>query len=125
MDIWFMTRYVHVGFSGGERKRLEALQLAVLNPSYALLDETDSGLDVDALKVVAEGINRFAGPEKGVLLITHYNRILQYVVPDTVHVMVAGQIVKSGGKEFAREIEAQGYAAYTGAAAVAPDHTAL
>ena len=109
IDESFLKRYLNVGLSGGEKKRLEILQLAVLDPIYAILDETDSGLDVDALKVVAEGINRFRGKEKGVLLITHYNRILEYVQPDDVHIMVDGKIVKSGGAELAYEIEKHGY----------------
>jgi len=105
----FLTRYVNVGLSGGEKKRLEILQLAVLSPTYAILDETDSGLDVDALRIVSEGINRFRSPETGVLLITHYNRILEYVTPDEIHIMVDGKIVKSGGPELALEIEKSGY----------------
>jgi len=109
MDPEFLKRYLNVGFSGGEKKRLEMLQLAVLNPTYAILDETDSGLDVDALRIVAEGINNFRGAEKSVLLITHYNRILQYVKPDEVHIMVGGRIVKSGGAKLAEEIEKSGY----------------
>ncbi|MEK7083961.1 MAG: Fe-S cluster assembly ATPase SufC [Patescibacteria group bacterium] len=109
IDPSFMSRHLNVGFSGGEKKRFEILQMAVLNPAYAILDETDSGLDVDALRIVAEGIASFRSSEKGVLLITHYNRILEYVVPDEVHVMMGGKIVKSGGKELAREIEEKGY----------------
>ncbi len=113
IDPAFASRSINVGFSGGEKKRMEILQLAVLNPTYAILDETDSGLDVDALKVVAEGINKFKSPEHGVLLITHYNRILEYVIPDMVHIMMNGMIVKSGGKELALEIEKSGYADIT------------
>jgi len=109
MDPEFAKRAVNTGFSGGEKKRAEILQLAMLNPRYAILDETDSGLDVDALKIVAEGINHFKTKDRGILLITHYNRILKYVVPDIVHVMVDGKIVKSGGKELAEEIEETGY----------------
>lgn len=109
MNKEFAARYVNVGFSGGEKKRLETLQLKMLNPKYAILDETDSGLDVDALKLVSEGINSFQDGTKGILLITHYNRILQYVVPDCVHIMVGGKIVKSGGKELAEEVERDGY----------------
>jgi Fe-S cluster assembly ATP-binding protein len=109
MNPEFARRSVNAGFSGGEKKRAEILQLAVLNPTYAVLDETDSGLDVDALKIVAEGINRFRGKDKGVLLITHYNRLLNYVVPDVVYIMMKGKIVKSGGKELAEEIEKNGY----------------
>lgn len=105
----FANRYLNVGFSGGEKKRMEVLQLLTLNPKYAILDETDSGLDVDALRIVAEGINRFKSPEHGVLLITHYNRILQYVEPDFVHIMASGKIIKTGGKELAREVEESGY----------------
>ncbi len=111
IDPAFATRYLNVGFSGGEKKRLEILQLLVLNPMYAILDETDSGLDVDALRVVAEGINRFRSPEHGILLITHYNRILEYVKPDYVHIMIGGKIVESGGAELAEKIEKEGYSA--------------
>lgn len=109
IDPDFAKRYLNVGFSGGEKKRLEILQLAVLNPQYAILDETDSGLDVDALKIVAEGINTFKTKGKGILLITHYNRILEYIVPDFVHIMKDGQIVQTGGKELAKQIEKTGY----------------
>lgn len=109
IDHAFAKRYVNTGFSGGEKKRAEILQLALLNPTYAVLDETDSGLDVDALKVVAEGINRFKSPEHGILLITHYNRILEYVVPDVIYIMMNGKIVKEGGAELAQEIEKNGY----------------
>jgi Fe-S cluster assembly ATP-binding protein len=110
IDPSFAGRAINVGFSGGEKKRVEILQLLVLNPTYAILDETDSGLDVDALKIVAVGINRFRSPEHGILLITHYNRILQYVQPDVVHIMMDGKIIKSGKKELAEEIEREGYA---------------
>lgn len=113
IDPDFAKRYVNTGFSGGEKKRAEILQLAMLAPTYAVLDETDSGLDVDALKIVADGINRFKGPRHGILLITHYNRILQYVVPDVVHIMMDGKIVKSGGKKLAKEIELNGYTKIT------------
>ncbi len=113
MDPSFAKRYVNSGFSGGEKKRAEILQLMMLDPTYAILDETDSGLDVDALKIVAEGINNVKAQNKGVLLITHYNRILQHVQPDVVHVMVDGKIVKSGEKELAEEIENSGYKLYT------------
>lgn len=109
IDPEFAKRYLNVGFSGGEKKRLEVLQLLMLQPTYAILDETDSGLDVDALKIVAEGINAFRKPTTGVLLITHYNRILQYIQPDLVHIMQAGKIVKSGGQELAELVEARGY----------------
>ncbi len=109
IDEAFASRYVNDGFSGGEKKRHEILQMGLLQPELAILDETDSGLDIDALKIVAEGINRFRGPERGILLITHYQRLLNYVQPDVVHVMVDGQMVRSGGKELAQELEAKGY----------------
>jgi Fe-S cluster assembly ATP-binding protein len=105
----FSSRYVNDGFSGGEKKRMEILQLAMLRPKIAVLDETDSGLDIDALRVVAEGVNQFAGPEMGVLIITHYQRILHLVEPDFVHVMFDGRIVKEGGPELVGELEAKGY----------------
>ena len=105
----FTSRSVNEGFSGGEKKRNEILQMAMLQPSYAILDETDSGLDIDALKIVAQGVNAQRGPNLGVLLITHYQRLLDYIVPDYVHVMVAGRIVQSGGKELAFELEEKGY----------------
>lgn len=105
----FLTRYVNDGFSGGEKKRLEVLQLQMLKPRLAVLDETDSGLDIDALKVVSHGINRYAGPEVGVLLITHYQRLLDYVRPQFVHVLKSGRVVRSGGAELAHELEAKGY----------------
>ena len=104
----FMGRYLNDGFSGGEKKRLEILQMFLLRPRFALLDETDSGLDIDALKIVSEGINRAAG-EAGVLLVTHYQRILNFVQPDRVHVFMGGRIVRSGGPELARELEVRGY----------------
>ncbi|MES2571930.1 MAG: Fe-S cluster assembly ATPase SufC, partial [Verrucomicrobiota bacterium] len=97
------------GFSGGEKKRNEILQMAMLKPKYGILDETDSGLDIDALRIVSNGVNALRGPELGVLLITHYQRLLDYIVPDYVHVMVAGRIVQSGGKELALELEEKGY----------------
>jgi Fe-S cluster assembly ATP-binding protein len=109
MDPAFMQRNVNEGFSGGEKKRFEILQMAMLRPRYAILDETDSGLDIDALKVVSEGVNRLRGPDMGVLLITHYTRILRYITPDRVHVMFGGRIVESGGPELAEELEAHGY----------------
>ena len=114
MDASFAQRPVNDGFSGGEKKRNEILQMAVLNPALAVMDETDSGLDIDALKVVAHGVNtlRKENPEMAVLLITHYQRILNHVVPDRVHVMVDGRIVESGGPEVALELEAQGYEEY-------------
>ena len=105
-----VDRYVNQGFSGGEKKRNEILQMAVLEPELAILDETDSGLDIDALKHVSEGVNKLAGPEVGMLLITHYQRLLNYIRPDTVHVLMGGRIVKSGGFELAERLEAQGYA---------------
>ena len=105
----FMNRYVNDGFSGGEKKRLEILQMAVLNPALAVLDETDSGLDIDALKTVAAGINALRTPQRGILLITHYQRLLNYIKPDAVHVMVDGRIARSGGPELALELEAKGY----------------
>ena len=105
----FMNRYVNDGFSGGEKKRLEILQMAVLNPSLAVLDETDSGLDIDALKTVAGGINALRGASRGILLITHYQRLLNYITPDAVHVMVDGRIARSGGPELALELESKGY----------------
>ena len=105
----FSSRYVNDGFSGGEKKRMEILQLALLRPKIAVLDETDSGLDIDALRVVAEGVNQFAGPEMGVLIITHYQRILHMVKPDFVHVMFEGRIVKEGGSELVEQLEEKGY----------------
>jgi len=105
----FTARSVNEGFSGGEKKRNEILQMAMLQPSYAILDETDSGLDIDALKVVSAGVNALRGPNLGILLITHYQRLLDYIVPDIVHVMSAGRIVRSGGKELALELEEKGY----------------
>jgi Fe-S cluster assembly ATP-binding protein len=109
MDPKFAERSLNEGFSGGEKKRHEILQMALLGPQLAILDETDSGLDIDALKVVSEGVNRLRGPDLGVLLITHYTRILRYIAPDHVHVMVAGRIAESGGPELADELEEQGY----------------
>lgn len=109
MDSKFLDRNVNAGFSGGEKKRNEILQMAVLNPKLALLDETDSGLDIDALKIVSEAINKLSGPENAILLVTHYQRILNYITPDYVHVLVGGRIRKSGGKELALELEEQGY----------------
>jgi Fe-S cluster assembly ATP-binding protein len=109
LDAKFMNRYVNEGFSGGEKKKMEILQMALLEPKIAVLDETDSGLDVDALKMVAEGINRLASPQRGILLITHYQRILHYVKPHFVHVMMEGKIVKSGGPELAGQLENEGY----------------
>ena len=109
IDESFSRRYLNEGFSGGEKKRAEILQLAVLEPEMAILDETDSGLDIDSLKIVAQGVGTLLGPNLGVLIITHYQRILNYITPDRVHIMVKGRIVKSGGKELAHELEAKGY----------------
>ena len=106
-----LKRAVNVGFSGGEKKRNEVLQMAILRPKLAVLDETDSGLDIDALRIVADGVNALRGPASSALVITHYQRLLDYIVPDRVHVLVAGRIVRSGGPELARELEASGYAA--------------
>ena len=112
-----IKRAVNVGFSGGEKKRNEALQMAVLDPKLAILDETDSGLDIDALKIVSEGVNRLRGADRAMLVITHYQRLLDHIVPDVVHVLAGGRIVKSGGKELALELEQTGYAQFTGDAA--------
>ncbi len=112
-----LKRAVNVGFSGGEKKRNEILQLAVLNPALAVLDETDSGLDIDALKVVADGVNALRGPDRAMLIITHYQRLLNYIVPDRVHVLAGGRIVRSGGKELAAELEKTGYAEFAPKAA--------
>ena len=112
-----LRRAVNVGFSGGEKKRNEILQMAVLQPRLAVLDETDSGLDIDALKIVAEGVNRLRAPERAMVVITHYQRLLNFIVPDVVHVLARGRVVKSGGKELALELEAKGYAQYAGEAA--------
>jgi Fe-S cluster assembly ATP-binding protein len=112
-----LRRAVNVGFSGGEKKRNEILQMAILQPRLAVLDETDSGLDIDALKIVADGVNRLRAPDRGMLVITHYQRLLNYIVPDVVHVMAKGRVVKTGGKELALELEAKGYAQYVGEAA--------
>jgi Fe-S cluster assembly ATP-binding protein len=112
-----LRRAVNVGFSGGEKKRNEILQMAILQPKLAVLDETDSGLDIDALKVVAEGVNRLRSPERSMIVITHYQRLLEFIVPDVVHVLAKGRVVKTGGKELALELEATGYAQYVGEAA--------
>jgi Fe-S cluster assembly ATP-binding protein len=117
IDEEFRARYINDGFSGGEKKRMEILQLAVLRPRMAILDETDSGLDVDALRTVAEGVNRVLGEDVGILLITHYSRILEYLRPDAVHVLHNGRVVASGGHELARRIESEGYDPILGAAA--------
>ena len=109
------SRYLNQGFSGGEKKRVEILQLAMLKPRIAILDETDSGLDIDAVRIVASGVNELVGPEMGALVITHYQRILDYITPDKVHVFVDGRIVESGGPELAHRLEAEGYEAFEGA----------
>jgi Fe-S cluster assembly ATP-binding protein len=109
MDHSFGGRYLNEGFSGGEKKRAEILQMATLKPEFAILDETDSGLDIDALRIVSEGVNALRGPELGVMLITHYQRILNYIKPDYVHVMLGGRIVESGGAELALQLEEHGY----------------
>jgi Fe-S cluster assembly ATP-binding protein len=117
IDQEMMRRPVNVGFSGGEKKRNEILQMALLEPKLAVLDETDSGLDIDALKVVSEGVNRLRSPERAMIVITHYQRLLDHIVPDIVHVLSRGRIVRTGGKELALELEAKGYAGYQDEAA--------
>jgi len=112
IDQEMLRRAVNVGFSGGEKKRNEVLQMTLLEPKLAILDETDSGLDIDALKIVADGVNRMRAPGRGFVVITHYQRLLDYIVPDIVHVLSKGRIVKTGGKELAHELEARGYAEY-------------
>src|ERR671920_1813687 len=107
-----LKRALNVGFSGGEKKRMEILQMALLQPSFCILDETDSGLDIDALRIVADGVNALRSPERSFLVITHYQRLLSHIVPDSVHVMANGRVVRSGGKELALELEANGYADY-------------
>ncbi|MDH3519994.1 MAG: Fe-S cluster assembly ATPase SufC [Myxococcales bacterium] len=109
MEEKFMSRSVNEGFSGGEKKRNEILQMAILEPRLSILDETDSGLDIDALRIVASGVNALRGPERSMLVITHYQRLLDYIVPDFVHVLAEGRIVRSGGKELAQELEKKGY----------------
>ena len=116
IDQEMLRRAVNVGFSGGEKKRNEILQMALLEPRLAVLDETDSGLDIDALKIVADGVNRLRGPTRSFVVITHYQRLLNYIVPDVVHVMSRGRVVKSGGKELALELEESGYAQFEDAA---------
>jgi Fe-S cluster assembly ATP-binding protein len=111
MDDRFLTRGVNEGFSGGEKKRNEILQMAVLEPKLAILDETDSGLDIDALRTVADGVNKLRNPERAMLVITHYQRLLDHIIPDKVHVLSGGRIVRSGGKELAKELEKSGYEA--------------
>jgi Fe-S cluster assembly ATP-binding protein len=110
MDEKMMSRAINEGFSGGEKKRNEVLQMAILEPRLAILDETDSGLDIDALKIVSEGVNSLRSPERSMIVITHYQRLLEYIVPDYVHVLAGGRIVRSGGKELALELEEHGYA---------------
>jgi Fe-S cluster assembly ATP-binding protein len=117
IDPEMLKRPVNVGFSGGEKKRAEILQMAVLEPSLCVLDETDSGLDIDALRIVADGVNALRSDERAMIVITHYQRLLEYIVPDRVHVLSQGRIVRSGDKELALELEAKGYAGFTGAAA--------
>jgi Fe-S cluster assembly ATP-binding protein len=112
MDESFLKRPVNEGFSGGEKKRNEVLQMSVLEPRFAVMDETDSGLDIDALKVVADGVNALRDGERGFLVITHYQRLLNYIEPDFVHVLVDGRIARSGGRELALELEEKGYALY-------------
>jgi Fe-S cluster assembly ATP-binding protein len=120
IDTEMLRRGVNVGFSGGEKKRNEILQMALLQPRLCVLDETDSGLDIDALKIVSDGVNRLRSPDRSMVVITHYQRLLDHIVPDVVHVLSAGRIVKSGGKELAFELEASGYAQFQGEAALAP-----
>jgi Fe-S cluster assembly ATP-binding protein len=114
VDNTFLSRYLNDGFSGGEKKRAEILQMAMLQPEIAVLDETDSGLDIDALRIVAEGVNALRGPNMGSLIITHYQRLLNYITPDIVHVMSKGQIIRTGGRELALELEEKGYVWLTG-----------
>ncbi len=117
MPVDMLKRALNTGFSGGEKKRSEVLQMALLEPSFCVLDETDSGLDIDALRIVADGVNRLRSPNRSMLVITHYQRLLDYIVPDHVHVLADGRIVRSGGKELALELERDGYAQFTGKAA--------
>ena len=117
IDLDMLKRPVNVGFSGGEKKRNEILQMALLEPRLCVLDETDSGLDIDALKIVADGVNRLRAPQRAMVVITHYQRLLNYIVPDVVHVLSRGRIVKTGGKELALELEAKGYTGYQDEAA--------
>ncbi|MFQ5523097.1 MAG: Fe-S cluster assembly ATPase SufC [Acidimicrobiia bacterium] len=109
MDSSFADRYLNEGFSGGERKRNEVLQMAILQPELAIMDETDSGLDIDALRTVAQGVNKLTGPERGFLIITHYQRLLDYVTPDQVHIFMGGKIIETGGAELAERLEEEGY----------------
>jgi Fe-S cluster assembly ATP-binding protein len=115
MDPSFADRYLNEGFSGGERKRNEILQMAVLEPDLAIMDETDSGLDIDALRVVADGVNRLRSPDRSFLVITHYQRLLEYITPDVVHILIDGRIVETGGPELAARVEGEGYDAYRAA----------
>jgi Fe-S cluster assembly ATP-binding protein len=115
IDPEMLRRPLNVGFSGGEKKRNEILQMAILEPRLAVLDETDSGLDIDALKVVSDGVNRLRSPDNAMIVITHYQRLLDYIVPDVVHVLSRGRIVETGGKELALQLEATGYAQYQAA----------
>ena len=117
IDMDMLKRPLNVGFSGGEKKRMEVLQMAMLEPKFLILDETDSGLDIDALKVVSDGVNALRAPDRAMLVITHYQRLLDHIKPDRVHVLVAGKIVRSGGPELALELEAHGYDQYLGVAA--------
>jgi Fe-S cluster assembly ATP-binding protein len=112
-----LRRPLNVGFSGGEKKRNEIMQMALLDPTLCVMDETDSGLDIDALRVVGDGVTKMKSPERGFIVVTHYQRLLNYIVPDRVHVLSAGRIVRSGGKELALELEEKGYAEFTGKAA--------
>lgn len=116
MDFDMLKRSLNVGFSGGEKKRMEILQMAMLSPRFAILDETDSGLDIDALRIVADGVNAMRGPDRAMLVITHYQRLLDYIRPDRVHVLVGGRIVASGGPDLAHELEREGYDKYARAA---------
>lgn len=125
MDSSFLSRYVNDGFSGGEKKRAEILQMAVLQPHLAILDETDSGLDIDSIRYVSESINQLRGKELGVLIVTHYQRILEFIQPDFVHVLVNGQVVRSGGPEVAAELEKSGYAEWAEEAAAVPAEEVL
>ncbi|KFB09906.1 MULTISPECIES: Fe-S cluster assembly ATPase SufC [Nitratireductor] len=117
MDMSMLKRPLNVGFSGGEKKRAEILQMKLLEPKLCVLDETDSGLDIDALKIVADGVNALRSPDRAVVVITHYQRLLDYIVPDSVHVLYKGQVIKSGEKDLAQELEKNGYAGIIGAAA--------
>ena len=125
MDQSLRSRSVNEGFSGGEKKRNEVLQMAILQPTLAILDETDSGLDIDALRIVADGVNALRSPERSMLVITHYQRLLDYIVPDQVHVLAGGRIIRSGGKELATELEANGYSETVGDYATATGSTGV